>query len=371
MLKGQWTGPYAGSQSGEFIIEFDEVDGQLVGTATVYPSDPNLPATFVIVTVQLGTHTLSQRYQVFPIDRRSGNPVSWAQIAHLYPNVTSMSSFADTKWVLSGNTLYVGWVSDIGNHGLAILGQGTPSAPSRLQPLPIRNWIEFKEYASSLEPRRYIFRGHSDNRWRLRTYFHRTGRADLRRFMNFDIPALYRNLSGLTSHVFNLTIPVENGAFYTLAQHHGFPTPLLDWTYSPYVGAYFSYRTLAKDQRTDDRKVRILLFDAKSWQNDYPQLSNLTPARRHFSLLAPLAIDNPRLVPQQALLTISNIDDIETYIDEREKQRGKTYLQAIDLPAAERSQVLQELSMMGITAGSMFPGLDGTCEQLREQFFDM
>jgi hypothetical protein len=262
-------------------------------------------------------------------------------------------------------------VTDIGNHGLAILGHGTPTAPSTLRPLPVHNWLEFKEYASSLEPRRYIFRGQKHNRWRIRTSFHRTGRADLRRFMNIDIPALYQNLSGLTSHVFNLSIPVENAAFYTLAQHHGYPTPLLDWTYSPYVGAYFAYRALAKDQRTDDRKVRVLLFDAKSWQNDYRQISNLTPARRHFSLLAPLAINNPRLVPQQALLTISNVDDIESYIDEKEKERNKTYLQAIDLPASERSQVLQELSMMGITAGSMFPGLDGACEQLRERFFDM
>jgi hypothetical protein len=77
------------------------------------------------------------------------------------------------------------------------------------------------------------------------------------------------------------------------------------------------------------------------------------------------------MAPQQALLTISNVDDIEGYVAEREEARGKTYLGAIDLPAFERAQVMTELRMMGITAGSMFPGIEGVCEQLREQNFDL
>jgi hypothetical protein len=34
-----------------------------------------------------------------------------------------------------------------------------------------------------------------------------------------------------------------------------------------------------------------------------------------------------------------------------------------------RREVFQELSLMGITAGSLFPGVDGACEALREQNF--
>jgi hypothetical protein len=30
---------------------------------------------------------------------------------------------------------------------------------------------------------------------------------------------------------------------------------------------------------------------------------------------------------------------------------------------------MQELSMMGLTAGSLFPGFDGACEELRERNF--
>jgi len=39
------------------------------------------------------------------------------------------------------------------------------------------------------------------------------------------------------------------------------------------------------------------------------------------------------------------------------------------LPASERRHVMQELALMGITAGSLFPGLDGACESLKEQNF--
>jgi hypothetical protein len=48
----------------------------------------------------------------------------------------------------------------------------------------------------------------------------------------------------------------------------------------------------------------------------------------------------------------------------------KHYLAALDLPVTDRRKVVGELAYMGITAGSLFPGLDGTCEELRERNFD-
>ena len=263
MLKGQWTGPYAGSDFREAIIEFDEIDGRLVGTAGVYSSNLGLPPTYAEIVIPLNTTTFQKTIPIFPIDIASGDPVGWATLARTYPGV-SMSSSADTIWVLSGKTLYVSWVTGL-THGLAVLTQGAPTAPSNKIPEPVGSWAEFKTYVSSLEPDRYIFRGQSDSKWRLRSSFHRAGRADLRRFLRTDLRLLHRSLSGLTAHFFNLANAVENGAFCTLVQHHGYPTPLLDWTQSPYVAAYFAYRDLKKGKRTDDHKVRVIMFDAKEW----------------------------------------------------------------------------------------------------------
>ncbi len=154
-------------------------------------------------------------------------------------------------------------------------------------------------------------------------------------------------------------IPEENGAFYNLVQHHGYPTPLLDWTYSPYVSAFFAYRGItngdAKKAHPDDL-VRIVVFDQRDWRK-WSQLNHLVRPGLHVSIQEFPAIENERMIPQQAASTITNVDDIETYVLKKCPE-SKT-LFAIDLPVAERFEVVRELAYMGITAGALFPGLDG------------
>ena len=84
-----------------------------------------------------------------------------------------------------------------------------------------------------------------------------------------------------------------------------------------------------------------------------------------------IALDNDRLIPQQAATTVTNIDNVEGYILEQEAISKEKYLHAIDMPVTERENVIEELSYMGITSGSMFRGIDGVCEELRESNFDI
>jgi hypothetical protein len=264
----------------------------------------------------------------------------------------------------------VSWKTDIGTASSAELPKSRASEPTEYEPRPdITNWTKFKAFVTSLEPRRYIFRGQREL-LRLRTGFHRTGRADLVRFLNNDIQELHRHLSKWTTHIFNLGIAEQNGAFFNLAQHHGYPTPLLDWTYSPFVGAFFAYRRVKNseaERANDDQKVRIFTFDQKLWRSMWTQSVKLTGGP-HFSIMEFIAIDNARLIPQQSISSITNIDDIESYIRSKESA-DRQYLQIVDLPLKERPHVMQELGMMGITAGSLFPGFDGACEELRERNF--
>ncbi len=76
------------------------------------------------------------------------------------------------------------------------------------------------------------------------------------------------------------------------------------------------------------------------------------------------------MIPQQAVSSVTNIDDIETYILGRQ-QNGDQFLTAIDIKKKERKKVMLELQYMGITAGSLFPGIDGACEEMRERNFSL
>jgi hypothetical protein len=67
-----------------------------------------------------------------------------------------------------------------------------------------------------------------------------------------------------------------------------------------------------------------------------------------------IAVENERMIPQQAVSMITNADDMERYIKSKETQEKK-YLGAIDLPLSERRRVLSELGYMGITAGLWVP----------------
>jgi len=298
------------------------------------------------------------------------------KLSQIFTGLTSpgnrprISQRADVRGVSNNDTLKLSWKTDIGLIGEATLPRSKANAASELVPTE-NSWSAFKEYVAGVESGRFLFRGQNEP-WRLRTSFHRSGRADLLRFMREDIPSLHRNLSARTKHVFNLKDPDEYGAFLNLIQHHGYPTPLLDWTYSPYVAAFFAYRGISNadaDNAPSTSKVRVLVLDQRQWRSDVLQIPLLEPVTLHFSIFEFLGIENERMIPQQAASTVTNIDDIEAYIASH--PREKTYLSAIDLPLRERRRVIQELSFMGITASSLFPGLDEACEDLKQRNFEL
>jgi FRG domain len=287
----------------------------------------------------------------------------------------------DAEIELKDNNLSVKWKTSIGTFGATTVPRTGEALD--LKPLSISNWVDFKAYVSTLEPNRYIFRGHEKSTWKLQTSFYRSQRCGLKRYAEIDINELHKIVSAQTSF-FNLSDPLQFAALVNLAQHHGYPTPLLDWTWSPYVAAWFAYRNISKGNRNISKgkfiniyqrgkfipfgTIRIYKLDCVEW-NKLARTNKIFPFHPNMTILNTLAMYNQRAIPQQGISTYCNVSDIEAHIKRTEAQQGKTYLEVIDLPASARNQIMSELAMMNITAGSLFPGLDGACESLKERNF--
>lgn len=370
-MNGQWLGTYAGSSGGKIIVNVDELELNYIGLAYLFNDNHTLPNSAASFSTPDKQRQFQFRTAILAIDPASGNAVPWENVAAQYPGV-AFSKYADITGTCDKDALTLSWVTDTGVTGSCALPRSKADKPSELVALN-QDWGTYKEYVSGLTSKRHLFRGQSKS-WRLRTSFHRTGRAEMHRFVLQDIPTLHRQLSARTKHLFDLSIPDQNGAFFNLIRHHGYPTPLLDWTYSPYAAAFFAYRGMTNEEADAANpmdKVRIFVFDQAQWKNDLPQVPMVILPGLNLSVCEFIAIENERMIPQQSASTVTNIDDIETYIKSMESESKKNYLWAIDLPKTERRRVVQELSYMGITAGSLFPGLDGACEELKERNFEI
>jgi hypothetical protein len=367
-LNGQWTGEYSGTNKGLLVVELDDVEDQLQGTAVAIDYDLALPATECELFLSKGQDKFTLSRPFYPVDRNTCLAISPADFEKRYPGVTRPTK-ADIECEIVPPRISIKWKTDIGTSGECTLARGDGGKPSTLEPIKeVTDWSTFKNYATELPSDRFIFRGQEKKIWRLRTAFHRTDRASLRRFLSIDVKTLHRNLSGMTSHRFDLTDGLDYAAFLALVQHHGYPTPVLDWTRSPFIAAYFAFRNLDPTTIAKDDRVRIHVLDGKAW-NMLPHATAVSPAFLHMTIVEPLAINNVRVVPQQSVSVVTNVEDLETHIQRLERIQKWSFLKVIDLPAEERSKVIRELDLMGINAGSLFPGLDGACRQLKERFF--
>lgn len=104
-----------------------------------------------------------------------------------------------------------------------------------------KDWIHLQEplfkdsYDASINRHRpnYVFRGLSNSNYELETSIYR-----LQNKVNEMERHLIRNFRKYAPY--NSVTKDKLWHWLTLAQHHGLPTRLLDWTFSPYVALHFA-----------------------------------------------------------------------------------------------------------------------------------
>jgi hypothetical protein len=366
-MEGQWFGQLTGTNTGTALLDLDDMGTHVEGHGSFFDTTLNAPQVLVKIKTTNKAPTQTLTVPCNAMDINTGSILTPAQVAARYPGLI-LPPTANLSMQITGRTMQVSWSTPVSNgSGQLVLSRADyPSAYTGQT--NVHNWEEFKRHVLSLPMERFIFRGQKDSR-RLRTAFHRTRRKDLAQFINHDIPTMRRALASRPSSLFDITKPEQYTALLALIQHHGYPTPLLDWTYSPFVAAFFAYQQFPHFPK-DHQFVRIFAFDKVMWSS-LPQQAWITFVPPHLSIIEPLFYENPRGTPQQSLSTVTNMDDIEDFIFATERATGQRYLYVYDLPASEAKDAMRELRLMGIHAGSMFPGIQGECEGLRSRLFDL
>ncbi|UTW04402.1 FRG domain-containing protein [Amphritea atlantica] len=367
-MEGQWVGVIQGDNSGGLIINIDCIDGKYQGYFLLWEETNEIVSVSADITVVRNENRVSfTGSNIQGIDKYTGQQLSYMQLEKKFPECILPASINVTADFGDNGYLKGHYKTSIGNSGIVTLC-GPNFAPSIIK-VEETSWKKFKEKAWEFKDNSYLYRGQRDNTWRLRTTFHRRGRADLRRYFREDLPRLYRKVHAQTGIKFDLKCNQDIGSLLYLAQHHGFPTPLLDWSESPFVAAYFAFNEYKELKANKGQLVRIYIFDKEAWCRDSIQVESFDSNLPTITYNELLASGNPRATPQQAVTTLSNIDYIEAHIHQHSVKTGIQYLTAYDLPADEFETVLAELRLMGISASSLFPDLDGICRDLKEQYF--
>lgn len=274
----------------------------------------------------------------------------------------------NVEFFVEGSNLRVDWAAASDGddrHGSAIFTKSDAEGDSELVSRPdLTTWDQFRQWAVSQRPRTYIFRGQR-HPTKLVSTFHRTWRKDLSTWISDDVSRLFGAVAERLNYPFQMGNLHHNAAIWSILQHHGYPTPMLDWTFSPFVAAYFAFQDAG-----EDTAPRIYIFDQARWNERYGKAQFFVDAApNQLVVIESMQMANPRHGPQQAISTVTNVADVEGFIRRREQEDGVTYLTVCDLPVASQPQIMRELELMGITYGSLFPGLDGICRDMRDRLF--
>jgi len=141
---------------------------------------------------------------------------------------------------------------------------------------------------------------------------------------------------------------------WALGQHYGLKTPLLDWTLSPFIAAYFAFEKIV-GQNDSHRYVYALKKSLRRLKAKQKKGNTKLSIAPFVDFIESLPHPSPRFLAQKGIFTKAlNGDDIETNIKRWKKKRpNETILVKFKIPTKYRDKCLEDLHSMRIDYESL------------------
>jgi hypothetical protein len=146
-----------------------------------------------------------------------------------------------------------------------------------------------------------------------------------------------------------------------LAQHHGLPTRLLDWSNSSYVACYFAATSAVSNSANDDEKLALFAIDL----NEIHKINGIRHLRVPGSTSVNLSsqtgsfilVDNFGFRGESFTPNVSLESKLPAHIK---------ILKKVTLPTSLAGDLLLRCHKFGVSAASVFPGYDGVVKAMHE-----
>ena len=154
-----------------------------------------------------------------------------------------------------------------------------------------------------------------------------------------------------------------------LAQHHGLPTRLLDWTQSAFAGLWFAVKDPPRRKENGKGLEPGYVWIFSPRVNDYRLDTDTTsPFDNRLTKIFRPKVLTRRISAQSGVFTAHKIVDGKRFIALEKNKTYKDRLFKLKILPNDFAPIRKELQIFGVNAASLFPDLDGLSKHLEWRY---